>query len=139
MLDFLTASPSELDALDRKDTRSGFGQGLLEVGQIHDNVVALCADLTGSLKMNAFRDRLLSRSIIESTTIVALKQSQITLNKWRLHFRCPVGYILGSPRVLPTLSGPGAFPQVEVPIQIGSNRLLVLKACPGIGHKLRRH
>ena len=56
MLDFLTASQSELDALDRKDTRSGFGQGLLEVGQIHDNVVALCADLTGSLKMNAFQD-----------------------------------------------------------------------------------
>ena len=56
MLDFLTASQSELDALDRKDTRSGFGQGLLEVGQSHDNVVALCADLTGSLKMNAFRD-----------------------------------------------------------------------------------
>lgn len=56
MLDFLTASQSELDALDRKDTRSGFGHGLLEVGQSHDNVVALCADLTGSLKMNAFRD-----------------------------------------------------------------------------------
>ncbi|MGB0170695.1 MAG: transketolase family protein [Flavobacteriales bacterium] len=56
MLDFLTASQTELDALDRKDTRSGFGQGLLEVGQSQDNVVALCADLTGSLKMNAFRD-----------------------------------------------------------------------------------
>lgn len=56
MLDFLTAPQSELDALDRKDTRSGFGQGLLEVGQAQDNVVALCADLTGSLKMNAFRD-----------------------------------------------------------------------------------
>ena len=56
MLDFLTASQSELDALNRKDTRSGFGQGLLEVGQAQDNVVALCADLTGSLKMNAFRD-----------------------------------------------------------------------------------
>lgn len=61
MLDFLTASQSELDALARKDTRSGFGQGLLEVGQIHDNVVALCADLTGSLKMNAFRDAYPSR------------------------------------------------------------------------------
>ena len=56
MLDFLTAPQSELDALDRKDTRSGFGQGLLEVGQAQENVVALCADLTGSLKMNAFRD-----------------------------------------------------------------------------------
>ncbi|MGB1618361.1 MAG: transketolase family protein [Flavobacteriales bacterium] len=56
MLDFLTAPQSELDALDRKDTRSGFGQGLLEVGQAQDNVVALCADLTGSLKMNAFQN-----------------------------------------------------------------------------------
>ncbi|MGB1670330.1 MAG: transketolase family protein, partial [Flavobacteriales bacterium] len=56
MLDFLTAPQSELDALDRKDTRSGFGQGLLEVGQAQENVVALCADLTGSLKMNAFQN-----------------------------------------------------------------------------------
>jgi len=39
-----------------KDTRSGFGAGLLELGQQNENVVALCADLTGSLKMNAFRD-----------------------------------------------------------------------------------
>ena len=52
MLDFLTAPQSELDALDRKDTRSGFGQGLLEVGQAQENVVALCADLTGSLKLS---------------------------------------------------------------------------------------
>jgi transketolase len=37
-----------------KDTRSGFGAGLLEVGRINENVVALCADLTGSLKMDAF-------------------------------------------------------------------------------------
>lgn len=39
-----------------KDTRSGFGEGLLEIGQENDQVVALCADLTGSLKMNAFQD-----------------------------------------------------------------------------------
>jgi transketolase len=37
-----------------KDTRSGFGDGLLEVGRNNANVVALCADLTGSLKMDAF-------------------------------------------------------------------------------------
>ena len=37
-----------------KDTRSGFGDGLLEVGKSNQNVVALCADLTGSLKMDAF-------------------------------------------------------------------------------------
>src|SRR5271170_5056826 len=39
---------------DKKDTRSGFGAGLLEMGRKNPNVVALCADLTGSLKMDAF-------------------------------------------------------------------------------------
>lgn len=43
------------DILDKKDTRSGFGAGLLELGQTHPDVVALCADLTGSLKMDAFQ------------------------------------------------------------------------------------
>ncbi len=37
-----------------KDTRSGFGDGLLELGKDNEKVVALCADLTGSLKMDAF-------------------------------------------------------------------------------------
>lgn len=37
-----------------KDTRSGFGDGLLELGQRNSKVVALCADLTGSLKMDTF-------------------------------------------------------------------------------------
>ncbi len=40
--------------IDKKDTRSGFGAGLLELGKTNSNVVALCADLTGSLKMDAF-------------------------------------------------------------------------------------
>ena len=40
--------------LDQKDTRRGFGAGLLELGKSDPNVVALCADLTGSLKMDAF-------------------------------------------------------------------------------------
>lgn len=39
---------------EKKDTRSGFGAGLLEVGKKNKNVVALCADLIGSLKMDAF-------------------------------------------------------------------------------------
>ncbi|MGB0368729.1 MAG: transketolase family protein [Flavobacteriales bacterium] len=39
-----------------RDTRSGFGAGLQELGQENENVVALCADLTGSLKMNAFEN-----------------------------------------------------------------------------------
>jgi len=41
---------------EKKDTRSGFGAGLLELGQKNPNVVGLCADLTGSLKMNDFQD-----------------------------------------------------------------------------------
>ncbi|AZQ44885.1 transketolase family protein [Nonlabens ponticola] len=40
-----------------KDTRSGFGAGLTQLGDTNKNVVALCADLTGSLKMNEFADR----------------------------------------------------------------------------------
>jgi transketolase len=39
---------------DQQDTRSGFGAGLLELGRKNPEVVALCADLTGSLKMDAF-------------------------------------------------------------------------------------
>ena len=39
-----------------KDTRSGFGAGLTELGRKNPDVVALCADLTGSLKMNDFQD-----------------------------------------------------------------------------------
>ena len=42
--------------MEMKDTRSGFGAGLTELGKNNKNVVALCADLTGSLKMNDFKD-----------------------------------------------------------------------------------
>ena len=38
------------------DTRSGFGAGLLEIGRNNKNIVALCADQTGSLKMNEFKN-----------------------------------------------------------------------------------
>jgi len=41
---------------EKKDTRSGFGAGLYELGKQNKNVVALCADLTGSLKMNQFAE-----------------------------------------------------------------------------------
>ena len=43
-----------MEKFELKDTRSGFGEGLLELGQENPDVVALCADLTGSLKMDAF-------------------------------------------------------------------------------------
>lgn len=39
---------------EKKDTRSGFGDGLTELGRTNPNVVALCADLVGSLKMADF-------------------------------------------------------------------------------------
>ncbi len=53
-----------------KDTRSGFGEALLELGRQNGNVVALCADLTGSLKMDAFAkefpDRFIQVGIAEA-------------------------------------------------------------------------
>jgi transketolase len=47
---------SNKSTLEQKDTRSGFGDGLYELAQQNDQVVALCADLTGSLKMNKFEN-----------------------------------------------------------------------------------
>jgi transketolase len=56
-----------------KDTRSGFGEGLLELGRKNPDVVALCADLTGSLKMDAFAkefpDRFFQVGIAEANMI----------------------------------------------------------------------
>ncbi|MBD3582844.1 transketolase family protein [Flavobacterium selenitireducens] len=56
-----------------KDTRSGFGAGLTELGQTNENVVALCADLIGSLKMDDFKknhpDRFFQIGIAEANMI----------------------------------------------------------------------
>lgn len=56
-----------------KDTRSGFGAGLLEVGRKNPNAVALCADLIGSLKMNdfikEFPERFIQTGIAEANMI----------------------------------------------------------------------
>ena len=58
---------------EKKDTRSGFGAGLVELGRSNPNVVALCADLTGSLKMDAFKkefpDRFFQVGIAEANMI----------------------------------------------------------------------
>jgi transketolase len=45
----------DFEIFGNKDTRSGFGEGLAELGKTNENVVALCADLTGSLKMDTFQ------------------------------------------------------------------------------------
>ena len=46
-----------------KATRTGFGDALLEIGRANSSVVALCADLTGSLNMNLFREAFPERFI----------------------------------------------------------------------------
>ena len=56
--------------VEKKSTRAGFGEALYELGQVNPNVVALCADLTGSLKMDAFAkafpDRFFQTGIAEA-------------------------------------------------------------------------
>jgi transketolase len=58
------------DIINTKDTRSGFGEALLELGKSNPKIVALCADLTGSLKMDAFAkefpDRFFQTGIAEA-------------------------------------------------------------------------
>ena len=59
--------------MEKKDTRSGFGAGLTQLGKTNKNVVALCADLTGSLKMGDFAtnhpDRFFQVGVAEANMI----------------------------------------------------------------------
>ena len=63
----------EFEVFGNKDTRSGFGEGLALLGEQNPNVVALCADLTGSLKMDAFQkahpERFFQAGIAEANMI----------------------------------------------------------------------
>jgi len=64
---------TKLTYTDKKDTRSGFGDGLTELGRTNPNVVALCADLIGSLKMGTFQkefpERFFQTGIAEANMI----------------------------------------------------------------------
>ncbi|NQY67040.1 MAG: transketolase family protein, partial [Flavobacteriales bacterium] len=64
---------TKISYTEKKDTRSGFGAGLSEAGAKNENVVALCADLTGSLKMDDFEktfpDRFFQVGIAEANMI----------------------------------------------------------------------
>lgn len=51
----------EYQITEKKDTRSGFGAALHELGKENPNIIGLCADLTGSLKMNAFAEEFPAR------------------------------------------------------------------------------
>jgi transketolase len=62
-----------MSPLNFKDTRSGFGEALLQLGKENPNVFALCADLTGSLKMDAFKaafpERFIQTGIAEANML----------------------------------------------------------------------
>lgn len=64
---------SDIEVTGKKDTRSGFGDGMTELGKTNPNVVALCADLTGSLKLGDFKkqfpDRFIQAGIAEANMI----------------------------------------------------------------------
>src|SRR5690348_5166578 len=61
--------------LAEEPIRKGFGRGLLEAGQVHDNVVAACADLTGSTAMDLFAKEFPDRFIQVGVT----EQNLVTL------------------------------------------------------------
>lgn len=66
-------SITDIQLLNEKETRAGFGEGILEAGRRNPNVVALTADLAGSLKLNAFiaefPDRFIQCGIAEANMI----------------------------------------------------------------------
>lgn len=69
---------------EKKDTRSGFGAGLLELGRQNDQVVGLCADLTGSLKMDAFKKEFPARFFqvgIAEANMIGLAAGMSTVGK----------------------------------------------------------
>jgi transketolase len=64
---------SEIEVTGKKDTRSGFGDGIMEAAQSNENIVALTADLAGSLKLGpfikAFPERFIQCGIAEANMI----------------------------------------------------------------------
>jgi transketolase len=64
---------NDIVVLNEKETRGGFGEGILEAGRRNPNVIALTADLAGSLKLNAFMkefpDRFIQCGIAEANMI----------------------------------------------------------------------
>ena len=63
----------DIQVTGQKDTRSGFGDGIYELGKTNPNVVALTADLAGSMKLNSFikdfPDRFIQCGIAEANMI----------------------------------------------------------------------
>lgn len=66
-------SLQDIEVTGKSDTRSGFGEGIYEAAQHNEQIVALCADLVGSLKLNkfidAFPDRFIQTGVAEANMI----------------------------------------------------------------------
>ena len=68
----------------KNDTRSGYGDGMTELGRTNPNVVTLCADLVGSLKIQTFIDENPEFEILEGDSanfIVAVDGTRIFSKK----------------------------------------------------------
>ncbi|MDP8305445.1 MAG: transketolase family protein [Candidatus Chlorobium antarcticum] len=80
----IEAAPGQYVSRGNKATRTGFGEALLKIGRENPSVVALCADLTGSLNMNHFRDEFPDRFIetgIAEANMVSMAAGLATLGK----------------------------------------------------------
>jgi transketolase len=73
MTNYQSKTMKKYEYTDKKDTRSGFGAGIAELGRTNPNVVALTADLAGSLKLDTFikenPDRFVQCGIAEANMI----------------------------------------------------------------------
>ena len=77
----------------KKATRDGFGDGLLIAGQQHPNVVALCADLVGSLKMNAFIKEFPERFVqtgVAEANMIGIAAGLATAGKFHIQERLQI-------------------------------------------------
>ncbi|MEZ5024745.1 MAG: hypothetical protein R2728_16085 [Chitinophagales bacterium] len=73
---------------EKKDTRSGFGEGIYEAGKENENVVALCADLIGSLKLDKFIDEFPERFFQVGIAEANMIWLSSRLNDWRKNTCC---------------------------------------------------
>ena len=72
------------DDVEKKATRTGFGEGLLKAGSENENIVALCADLTESTKVNLFAEKFPDRFIqvgISEQNLVAVASGMASMGK----------------------------------------------------------
>ena len=80
----IAAAAAQYVSRGNKATRTGFGEALLEIARENSSVVALCADLTGSLNMNLFRDAFPDRfiqTVIAEANMISMAAGLATTGK----------------------------------------------------------